>query len=102
MRRKNTKICIGKRKFSLWKEEIERLSELAKSQPQSAYIAFTKGYKSKFAYFMPTIDSFEDYVDRIQEAIDDLLLPTLFGISESNEVRLLVTQRLKRDWVCQI
>ncbi|CAH3156567.1 unnamed protein product [Pocillopora meandrina] len=34
-----------------------------------------------------------DYVDPIQEAIDDLLLPTLFGQSEPlpNEVRLLVT-----------
>ena len=42
---------------------------------------------------MRTIDSFEDYVDPIQEAIDDLLLPSLFGQSEPlpNEVRLLVT-----------
>ncbi|CAH3155905.1 unnamed protein product [Pocillopora meandrina] len=42
---------------------------------------------------MCTIDSFEDYVDPIQEAIDDLLLPTLFGQSEPlpNKVRLLVT-----------
>ena len=29
-----------------WKEEIERLSEIAKRQPHAAYIAFTKGYKS--------------------------------------------------------
>ena len=70
------------------KEEIERLSEIAKSQPHTAYIAFTKAYKSTFTYFMRTIDSFEDYVDLIQ-AIDDLLLPTLFGQSEPlpNEVR---------------
>ena len=71
------------------KEEIERLSEIAKSQPHTAYIAFTKVYKSTFTYFMRTIDLFEDYVDPIQEAIDDLLLPTLFGQSEPlpNEVR---------------
>ena len=31
-----------------------------------AYIAFTKGYKSKFTYFMRTIESFEVYVDPIQ------------------------------------
>ena len=31
---------------------------------------------------MRTIESFEDYVDPIQEAIDDLLLPTLFGQRE--------------------
>ena len=42
---------------------------------------------------MRTIESFDDYVDPIQEAIDDLLLPTLFGQSEPlpNEVRRLVT-----------
>ena len=48
-----------------WKEEIGRLSEKAKSQPHAAYIAFTKGYKSKFTYFMRTIGSFEHYVDPI-------------------------------------
>ena len=35
-----------------WKGEIETLSEKAKCQPHAAYIAFTKGYKSKFTYFM--------------------------------------------------
>ena len=43
------------KKVCAWKEEIERLSEIAKSQPHAAYIAFTKGYKSKFTYFMCTI-----------------------------------------------
>ena len=76
-----------------WKGEIETLSEIAKSQPHAAYIAFTKGYKSKFTYSMRTIESFEDYVDPVQEAIDDLLLPSLFGQSEPlpDEVRQLVT-----------
>ena len=48
-----------------WKGELEALSEIARSQPHAAYTVFSKGYKSK---------SFEDYVDPIQEAIDDLLL----------------------------
>ncbi|CAH3041668.1 unnamed protein product, partial [Porites lobata] len=80
-------------KVRAWKEEIERLSEIAKSQPHAAYIAFTKGYKSKFTYFMRTIGSFKVYVDPIQEVIEDLLLPTLFGQSEPlpNEVRRLAT-----------
>ena len=40
---------------------------------------------------MRTMGSFEVYVDPIQEVIEDLLLPTLFGQSEplSNEVRRL-------------
>ena len=42
---------------------------------------------------MRTIGSFEDYVDPVQEVIEDLLLPTLFGQSEPlpNEVRRLAT-----------
>ena len=39
-------------------------------------VFFTNGYKSKLTYYMHTIESFEDYVDPIQEAIDDLLLPS--------------------------
>ena len=39
-----------------------------------------------FTYFMRTIELFEDYVDPIQEAIDDLLLPTLFGQMEPSLV----------------
>ena len=65
-----------------WKGETETLSEMAKSQPRAAYTAFTKGYKSNFTYFMRTMESFEEFVDPIQEAIDDLLLLTLFGQTE--------------------
>ena len=42
---------------------------------------------------MRTIESIEDYVDPIQEAIDDLLLPTLFGQTEPlpSDLRHLLT-----------
>ena len=65
-------------KILRWKGELEALSEIARSQPT----VLSKGYKSKFTFFIRTIESFEDYVDPIQEAIDDLLLPTLFGQTE--------------------
>ena len=76
-----------------WKGELEALSEIARSQPHAAYTVFTKGYKSKFTYFRRTIESFEDYVDPIQEATDDLRLPTLFGQTEPlpSDLRQLVT-----------
>lgn len=76
-----------------WKGELEALSEIARNQPHAAYTVFTKGYKSKFTYFMRTIGSFEDYVDPIQETIDDLFLPTLFGQMEPlpSDLRQLVT-----------
>ena len=47
----------------------------------------------KLIYFMRTVESFEDYVDPIQKAIDYLLLPKLFGQMESlpSDLRQLVT-----------
>ena len=37
---------------SKWCEELIKLSEMAKTQPQAAYAAFTSGYKNKFSHFM--------------------------------------------------
>ena len=41
--------------ISKWCEELAKLSEIAKTQPQAAYAAFTSGYKHKFPYFTRTI-----------------------------------------------
>ena len=62
-----------------WEAELENLVEMAKSQLQAAYIAFTKAYKSKFTYFMRTIESFEDYVYPIDELLSSKFLPVLFN-----------------------
>ena len=70
-RQRHFRAVIGSQKFKDqycrekvlgWKGELEALSEIANSQSPSAYTVFTKGYKSKFTYFMRTIESFEDYV----------------------------------------
>ena len=58
------------------------LAEIVKDSTRAAYVAFTKGYKSTFAYFMRTIDSFEDYVEPIDEVINDIFLPVLFCQTE--------------------
>ena len=62
-----------------WEAELENLAEIAKSEPQAAYIALTKAYKSKFTYFMRTIDSFDKYVTPIDTLLSDKLLPALFS-----------------------
>ena len=53
--------CIDKVKT--WSDESKKLAEIAKTQPQAAYIAFTKSCRSKFTYFMRTIPGFEDYIE---------------------------------------
>ena len=82
-------------KVQRWRQEIIFLAEIAKSQPHAVYIALTKAYKFKFTYFMRTIEAFEDYTDPIpvQEALNEILLPQLFGQEEplSDELFELVT-----------
>ena len=58
---------------------MESLTEISKSQPHAAHVAFTKGFKSKFTYYLRTIESFEEYVDPIEEVIHTSFLLSLFG-----------------------
>ena len=76
-----------------WLREIESLTEISKSQPHAAYVAFTKGFKSKFAYYLSTIESFEEFVDPIEEVIHSSFLPSLFGRAEplAEELKGLVS-----------
>ena len=62
--------------------EMESLTEIRESQPHAAYVAFTKGFKSKFTYYLRTIESFEEYVDPIEEVMHTSFLPSLFGQAE--------------------
>ena len=66
-------------KVDKWLREMESLTEISKSQPHAAYVAFTKGFKSKFTYYLRTIELFEEYVDPIKEVIHTSFLPSLFG-----------------------
>ena len=63
-------------KVDKWLREMESLAEISKSQPHAAYVAFTKGFKSKFTYYsLGTIESFEEYVDPVEEVIHTSFLP---------------------------
>ena len=58
---------------------MENLSNIAESQPQAAYAAYTKGYKSKFVYFQRTIEDFEDFLKQKDDLLESKLIPALFG-----------------------
>ena len=51
-------------------------------QESATYAAFTEGFKSIFTYYLRTIESFEEYVDPIEEVIHTSFLPSLFGRAE--------------------
>ena len=66
-------------KVAKWMEELMNLNEIAEVHPQMVYAAYTKGYMSKFTYFMRTIDGFHEFLTPIDEVINDHFIPTLFG-----------------------
>ena len=58
-----------------WKEGISTLAEIDKCQPHAAHIIFTKGS----TYCMRAVESFAECVDPVQQVMDKMFLPTLFG-----------------------
>ena len=66
-------------KVDTWTKELEVLAEIAETEPQAAYSVYTKGYRSKFTYFLRTIQGFEDYLEPVESVLFDKLVPALFG-----------------------
>ena len=62
-----------------WRGQLENLAEIAETQPQAAHAVYTKGYRSKFTYFLRTIQDLEDYLDPVESVLFDKLVPALFG-----------------------
>lgn len=62
-----------------WIADLRALCEIARTQPQAAYVSFTKAFKSKFTYFQRTIPSFEQYLEPLQDVINDLFVPAILG-----------------------
>ena len=51
----NYKDEFCKEKVDEWRGQLENLAEIAETQPQAAHAVYTKGYRSKFTYFLRTI-----------------------------------------------
>ena len=62
-----------------WVKEPASLCEIAVTQPQSDYAAYTNGYRSKFTFFFRTIENFQQFVAPIDELLSERFIPTLFG-----------------------
>ena len=61
-------------KVGMWVQELSILSEIAKTHPQMAYAAFTKGYKSKFTYFLRTIENFHQFVSPVDQLLAEIFI----------------------------
>ena len=61
-------------KVKEWCDEIQKLSEYSKSQPQAAYSAFCHGVQHKYTYFMRTIPEMENFMQPLDNMINETLL----------------------------
>ena len=73
------KAYYASKKVDEWCDEIEVLSNFAKSQPQAAYAAFCHGQQHKFSYFMRTIPGMERFLLPLDEKIDNTFLPSVLN-----------------------
>ena len=73
-----------------WLQELNQLCEFAKTEPQAAYAAYCHEHKSKFTYFMRTIEGLKNFLQPIEDLLTTKLIPVLFGdITISQKERLL-------------
>ena len=70
-------------------DELRRLSKIAKSQPQTAYTAFIHRQQGKFHYFMRTIPKIHERMLKVDEKIENVLLPSLLVEEVTNSEKLL-------------
>ena len=66
-------------KVNQWVKEIDRLTEFAQSQPQSAYCALTNGLLSKWKYLMRVIPDLHIKLQPVEDALRFRLLPAITG-----------------------
>ena len=77
-------------KVDEWKEELEILVNIAQSQPQAAYAAYTHGVMSKWNYIFRIMDfqepSTADILQPLESKIRTQLLPALTGQNPPNDI----------------
>ena len=71
--------CYVQGKISRWKTELERLSEIALTQPQAAHAALTHGLMSKWTYLAKTTPNIDTMLEPLEDVIRQKLLPALTG-----------------------
>ena len=69
----------AREKVDQWCNEMRKLTEIAISEPQATFAAYTHVEMHKFNYFLRTIPNMEDFLAPLDKVIDDEFLPALLG-----------------------
>ena len=78
-----------------WCERLERLSDVAKSQPHAAYSAFIHGEQHRYTYFLRTIPGISTCLQPLDDILNDKFIPALFGRNVTAAEREVISMPIK-------
>ena len=82
-------------KVQLWSRCVQRLSDVATSQPQAAHAALARSLQFEWYHLQRVIPDSANFFTPVQDALNDVFYPILLGGSVSeHEVRLLVSSSI--------
>ena len=61
----------------MWITQLDVLVDIAKSEPQAAYTAFTSGFRHKMTYFIRTIPNISQNLERLDEKVIRDFIPAI-------------------------
>ena len=82
-------------KVSNWCKNIEKLTEIAKCQPQAAFSAYIHAEQHKYTYFMRTLTGITETMAPLDDVVTNQFIPTLFGANISPAERDLLALPIK-------
>ena len=69
---------------------MKTLADIAKTQPHAAYAAFIHGEQHKYTYFLRTIAGISENLKPLDEVIENVFIPALFGSEISANERDII------------
>ena len=89
------KISYISEKVENWCKKMEKLAEIAKTQPHAAYAAYVHGEVHRYTYFLRTLDDISEILEPLDRVITNDFIPSLFGTSISPNERDLLALPIK-------
>ena len=80
------RIQYSAEKIKKWQNELEKLTDIAKIEPQAAYAAYIHGEQHRFSYFLRTIPRMAELLEPLDRIITDKFLPALLGSQSITEI----------------
>ena len=66
-------------KISAWISDVRQLSEIAKEEPQNAFVAYTHGLCRRWSYVQRTVPEISELFGPLEDVIRDVFIPSLIG-----------------------